>query len=119
TICTGSSVTMVGFSSDLNVQYQWTPALSTTNTLIDSPTTSSEYSVIVENQYGCLGHDTIDIEVIPAMTANISGNLTICDGESTTLTASGNYPQMQFVWSDGTNGTQLVVSPGQTETYTV
>lgn len=119
TICTGGSVTMVGFSSDLNVQYTWNPNLSTTSTLIDSPTNGSDYSVIVTNQYGCEGYDTIRIEVIPPLTASIAGDFTICDGETTVLTASGNYAQMQFTWSDGTVGNQLVASPNQTQTYSV
>lgn len=119
TICSGESATMVAFSSDLNVQYTWTPNLSTTGTLIDTPTSNSEYSIVVENQYGCQGYDTIDITVIPPLSVAISGNTTLCEGDVTTLTATGNTAQMQFTWSEGTTGNQLTVSPQATQNYSV
>ncbi|MBK8556394.1 MAG: SprB repeat-containing protein [Lewinellaceae bacterium] len=49
-------------------------------------------------------------------TASISGNGTVCNGVSTTLTASGGN---SYNWSTGATTAAITVNPGSTTTYTV
>jgi hypothetical protein len=54
----------------------------------------------------------------PAVT--ISGTTTICNGQSTTLTASSpNDPDYSYVWSTSANGAAQSFSPTSTATYSV
>ncbi|EPB65820.1 3-hydroxyacyl-CoA dehydrogenase protein, partial [Ancylostoma ceylanicum] len=47
-----------------------------------------------------------------------SGITTICEGDSTLLTVSGNIPQSQFVWEGNVPGNQYMVAPsGNTYVY--
>jgi gliding motility-associated-like protein len=50
----------------------------------------------------------------------ITGNQTICVGNSATVTASGNYgvPPYTYAWSNGATGTSITVTPNTTTTYT-
>jgi len=49
-------------------------------------------------------------------TASITGNTTICAGQSTTLTASGG---VFYSWSNGYTTTSIIVSPTATTAYSV
>lgn len=119
TVCFEGNVEITATSSNPDVTYSWTPNLSATTMLTDNPSTTTEYSVIVESANGCQGFDTLTIDVIPVLEVNISGNLELCEGETTQLTATGNHPAMTFEWSDLTQGNQLNVSPASTTNYGV
>ncbi len=51
-----------------------------------------------------------------AITASAGSDISICDGESTTLTASGGTT---YLWSNGETTASITVSPTETTTYTV
>ena len=51
-----------------------------------------------------------------APTVSINGNITICSGESTTITASGAD---SYSWNNGQNTASINVNPTSTTTYTV
>jgi len=119
TICSGDAVQLTAQSSVSGVTYAWDPPNSTTSILVDSPNASTDYSVIAEDQQGCMGYDTISIHVIPPLQVDISGNVSICEGEFTTLTATGNLAGMTFEWSDQSVLDQITVNPGSTQSYSV
>ncbi|TAL61207.1 MAG: T9SS type A sorting domain-containing protein [Bacteroidetes bacterium] len=52
----------------------------------------------------------------PACIASITGNATICAGQSVTLTASGGTT---YSWNTGETATSIAVSPSANATYTV
>jgi len=60
--------------------------------------------------------DTQTVSVIALPVANAGTNDTICNGESTTLIASGGT---NYIWSNGTTTASNTVSPTTTTTYTV
>lgn len=119
TLCLGASVFMLGYASDLSVTYQWTPNLSSISSLTDTPSATTEYSVIVENSWGCQGFDTIEIVVIPQLNVTITGDLEVCDGEGTTLFATGNYPDINYAWTNGSTAAQLNFVPSNGEIITL
>ncbi len=112
-VCFGDSVFLTATSPNPNLTYNWTPIAATTQQVSDLPSGSTQYTVQVTNQTGCSAYDTIDIVVIPELELTFSGNTTICAGDSTLLTVSGNVPQMQFVWEGTAPGDQYWVAPSQ------
>lgn len=73
------------------------------------------YAVTVTSQPGnCIGESSFTVGESPAPAPTISGELQICPGESTTLTANGGFNS--YEWSDGTTGPTLSVNtPGDVE----
>ncbi|PLX12168.1 MAG: hypothetical protein C0594_02780 [Marinilabiliales bacterium] len=65
---------------------------------------------------GCLDSLLHDIVVNPAPDISISGDTTICKGESTVLIASG---ATNYVWSTGTTGNTITISPSVTTNYSL
>lgn len=55
-------------------------------------------------------------QVLPLPILNVSGNLNVCNGNSTTLTASGANA---YFWSNGQTGSVSVVTPTAPSVYTV
>ena len=54
-------------------------------------------------------------------TLTVGGNLVVCQGESTTLTAttSGSAGDVTYEWDDGSTGASITVNPTVTTAYTV
>ncbi len=65
---------------------------------------------------GCLSSVNGSFALSPPISIGISGNTSICDGQSTTLLASGGS---FYNWSNGTNGAIMNISPHSTTTYSV
>ncbi|MFN7013265.1 MAG: hypothetical protein ACK4ON_03235, partial [Bacteroidia bacterium] len=66
---------------------------------------------------GNSGNGNLTFNVNPGVAVTITGNQTLCEGESTTLTASG---ATNFQWfPGGQTGPSILVTPTQTTTYKV
>lgn len=117
-ICAGSNATLNGSGG---VNYGWAPSgagLSCTlcQNPVASPSISTSYTLAVMDANGCTNTDVINVTVNPVPTASISGNTTICSGNSTTLTASGGS---SYSWSTTSTTISISVSPTLTTSYTV
>lgn len=114
TICIGSNAVL---TANGGVSFNWTPGGSTSNTISVSPSTNTSYSVIVTDANGCSGVDTVSVLVNPLPTATVSPNVSVCQGQSATLTASGG---VSYSWnpSGSVTGT-ITVTPGSSTTYAV
>ncbi|MFZ1751034.1 MAG: hypothetical protein WAU01_12610, partial [Saprospiraceae bacterium] len=104
-----------GLPVDNSVSYLWSNG-ATTASINVNPLTTTDYAVTATDCNGCTHADTIKIIVNPLPTAAISGNLNICTGGSTVLTASGGA---SYVWSTGATTANINLSPLNTQTYTV
>ena len=111
-ICVGESVTL---SATGGTGYAWSNG-STTASISVSPTADSTFSVTVSNSNSCNSVDSVRIIVNTLPTASISGNTTICEGEGTTLIASGGT---SYSWSSGQLNDTIQVSPSTDSTFTV
>lgn len=120
-ICTGSSTTLTATGGGT---YSWTPAtgLSATNISnpVANPTVTTTYSVTVTVS-GCSSTDAMTVTVNPIPTASAGGDVAICIGSSTNLSAGGGT---SYSWtpSTGLNSTSVsnpVASPTVTTTYSV
>lgn len=121
-ICEGESVQLTAAGGTL---YNWTPAagLSCTDCAdpVAKPAVTTKYYLDVVNQYGCVVHDSVNIEVNPNPVVTVTGEDNICEGTSTQLVASGG---VTYSWSpiaglSCTTCADPVASPTVNTDYTV
>ena len=77
---------------------------------------SGTYTYAFTNGSGCLQVDTLRLNIHSNPSVTINGNSSICNGSSTTLTASGANT---YSWNTGVSGASISVHPTSTATYTV
>src|SRR5690606_5776084 len=115
TICNGSSANLTASGA---ASYSWDNGLGNGTSHTVSPSSTTTYTVTGTSAQGCTATDAITITVTPAPALSVNATeLTICSGESTTLSVSGagNYS-----WNNGLgNGASHIVSPSSTTTYEV
>lgn len=99
--------------------YQWLPGGGT------SPSASGlcpgTYTIRVTDANGCVANETVVVTQPAPIATTAIGNITICKGQNTTISASssggnGNYT---YNWSGGGTGSVQIVSPPVTTVYTV
>lgn len=109
-ICSGESVTLTASGG---VTYQWSDFSGTGAVRTVSPTQNTTYTVFAIGAQGCksLQPVSIVIEVVPAITSNLTGGF-ICAGDRITLDA-GAGPNYTYLWNNGeTAQTVAAESPG-------
>jgi gliding motility-associated-like protein len=111
TICSGQNATLTASGGG---NYSWNNS-STASSITVSPTITSTYSVVVSN--GSCSDTTSAIVIInPNPTANVSGSISIHQGQTTTLTTSGGT---NYLWNNGETTTVISVAPTVTTIYCV
>jgi hypothetical protein len=147
-ICNGSSVTLsagnvTAAQNDDYMNIQWGTTSGGTQVSADahsvtvSPTTTTTYYMRYQvlacgspgTQYSYVASHTVTVVAPPTAPTGISGTTTICDGESTTLTATGGTSGggASYQWFAGGcgsgavlgTGSSISVSPSSTTTYYV
>jgi len=78
--------------------------------------TSQIYSVTITDANGCTKTDTITVNQNPPPVAGISGNDSLCQGESTALTASGGGT---YLWNTFSSSASITVTPTTSTGYSV
>ncbi len=119
-ICLGESATIDiavagGLTPYVN-PYTWDNGLTGAGSQIVSPTVTTTYCVTVTDANGATGNDCVTIVVNPVPVASAGADVTICEGESTILSASGGT---SYDWSIPASGQTQTVSPTNTTIYTV
>lgn len=117
TICSGSSATLTASGA---TTYTWQPATglnaTTGATVTANPTTTYTYTV-EGNDGTCTGTATQTITVTPLPQLTVSPDITICQGQSTTISVSG---AITYSWDNGLGaGSSFTVNPTTTTTYNV
>ncbi|MGM9746799.1 MAG: T9SS type A sorting domain-containing protein [Paludibacteraceae bacterium] len=114
-VCAGTSVTLTAIGTGTFTWDDGTPGATLTLT----PTVSRTYTVTITDANGCTNTASHTVNVLSVTTPIINGNLNICKGSKTILTASGDAG-CTFEWSElGREGASVEVSPDITTTYTV
>lgn len=103
--------------------FSWSPTVGSSATL--PSLCAGTYSVLVKDANNCSVSANANLFSPSGISSSVSGNLTICSGNSTTLTltAAGGTPGYTFSWSPGatlssTNTAVVVATPTITTTYT-
>ena len=110
-ICEGGNVTLTASGGDT---YLWSTG-ETTQSITVNPENTTVYTVEVSDAYSTDSDDvTVIVNPIPVVSAG--DDVTINEGESVTLYASGGNT---YLWSTGENNANISVSPSETTTYTV
>ncbi|MBU0490115.1 MAG: hypothetical protein KKD31_19425, partial [Bacteroidetes bacterium] len=123
-ICEGGSTTLNANGAST---YTWSPgtglSATTGNSVTANPTTSTTYTVNGVDANSCSAASaTVTVEVMTSSSVVIvEGDITVCDGSTGTLTATG---ASTFEWApntgiSSTTGSPVTVSPAATTTYTV
>lgn len=127
-ICLGESI-QIGPENNYNpnVSFSWSGGIGLSNVNIKnpiaSPNSTTNYTLVISG----ICKDTIRqrVEVLnPEINVDISNNITICRGNSTTLSALSTSNILSWEWSDNSsfsnilsNTQSLTVSPNNTTTY--
>ncbi len=112
TICSGDTVTLTATGAQ---QYLWNNAATTASITVTS-TTTTNYIVTGIDGNLCSKTDTITVSIGSTLQAQVNGDTTICEGESTQLTAVGGSI---FNWSNGATTASITVTPLANTIYTV
>jgi len=112
TICNGNTVTLTANGAD---NYTWMPGNLTGASISVTPTATTTYTVTgTLNAGGCSNTASVTVTISQVIA---SADVTICEEQSTTLTASGSNT---YSWSPGgLSGASVSVSPLTTTEYIV
>ncbi|WP_033958589.1 T9SS type A sorting domain-containing protein [Psychroserpens jangbogonensis] len=112
-ICAGESTVLTASGG---TTYEWNTG-ETTASIEVSPTTSTSYIVTAFNASGTISDADVVLVTVNALpTVDAGIDVTITDGESTTLTATGANT---YLWNTGETTSSIDVNPESTITYTV
>jgi PKD repeat protein len=121
TLCSGQTLQMNAVGG---AQYSWSPTTGLSNSNIANPianpTTTTTYTVTTFSGT-CSSTDQVTITVVPGITANAGADITLCNGASSSLNATGGTT---YSWSPATGLTNSnianpVAFPTTTTTYVV
>ena len=112
TMCSGDTITLTATGGS---SYEWSNG-ATTQSITVSPPSTRYYSVIVNPGTDCSDSDSVLVIVSSLPTANAGNDVTIDEGASATLTASGGE---SYQWSNGATSQSITVSPETTTVYTI
>ena len=108
----------------LGYAYNWSPESTLTDSSIANPLatpdTTTLYTILATDSFGCMANDTVLLTVIN-IDLVITGDTSICEGESVQLTATGGltYSWVPAGSLDNSNSATPIASPSQTTTYVV
>lgn len=106
-LCTGQPVQFVA-GMDNYVAFLWSTG---DQKPVIQVAQGGTYALTVTDKYGCMAMSTKFIEEKPSPVIDIAGKLSICRGDSTTLSVSGGYSN--YTWTTGATDTSIVVNrPG-------
>lgn len=111
-ICMGDSAILIASGGTI---YFWVINASTSNSIVVSPAASTNFVVIVNNVYNCIGRDTVRVNVhaLPAINAGI--NQQVCQGDSVVLSVSGG---LTCLWTPGGDSSRVItVVPSGSTSY--
>jgi len=115
-ICLGDSVPLLASGG---ATYSWSPAAGLSDPNIAnpmaSPSVTTWYTVNVSSGT-CGDFDSVQVLVNPPPIADAGPDVTICEGDTATLTGSGGSV---IIWNSVDSIATIWVSPDSTSTYTV
>jgi hypothetical protein len=128
TVCKGSPVFLYLFPTDAlyQDQYQWLPAQGLSDANIANPVAlplqTTQYIITAKNLDGCIGKDSVLINVIPNPILSLINDTTICRFVSVELNGANNNGMYLWSPSTGLSNTNIanpIATPLETTTYSV
>ncbi len=121
-ICQGTGQTLTASGG---AGYSWSPStgLNTTigNTVTAMPDSATNYTVTGTSSFGCVNTDVVKVDVRHPFTMPPGINATVCEGSSTTFSATGavNYSWSPSTGLNTTTGPTVIANPPTTTDYVV
>jgi gliding motility-associated-like protein len=122
-ICIGANITLTASGAST---YNWVPSIglnqTTGNSVVASPSATTQYTVVGTDANGCVNSQNITVTVNPLPVLSVTpATPAICIGATTTLNVTG---ATTYTWSpatglSSTTGNTVNASPLNTTTYTV
>ncbi len=116
-ICLGEIATLTA-SAPTGVDYFWTITDDNNPTIVVAPSSTQLYTVMVMDGNNCATFATVTVTVNPPPSITITNDLSICLGESVTLSAFSPNATDYF-WSTQETDPNILVAPTQTTLYDV
>ncbi len=113
-VCPGGTISLTANGADT---YAWSDGVMT-HTNVFVPASSMSLTVVGTGTNNCVDSVAQAIKVVSTPTVSISGNDTICQGQTASLIASANG-NVTYGWNSGANTATINVSPTGTFTYVV
>lgn len=117
TVVSSSTLICIGTTASLTASgattYTWSNGVAN-DTLFVSPTVNTTYTVI--GAVGACTNSAVSTVSVIGIALSVTGNNSICLGQSTNLTASGST---SYTWSTGSTNATINVFPTSTTNYTV
>jgi gliding motility-associated-like protein len=110
-ICSGSTATLIASGA---ATYTWSNGAINDSSYVN-PSANTTYTVIGAN--GVCTNSAVSTVTVIGFSISITGNNSICLGQTSTLTASGS--PSTYVWNNGVTTNSIAVSPTISTTYTV
>lgn len=98
TVCAETQTVIHAQSSIPNSSFDWKYNHSSSNSLVITPSASSDYVLQITSPLGCAQTDTFHITTFGPLDVTISGDTVLCDGDQSILHATSNLSNTQFVW---------------------
>ncbi|MBI2967458.1 MAG: gliding motility-associated C-terminal domain-containing protein [Bacteroidetes bacterium] len=111
-ICTGDTAILTAGGG---VSYLWDTG-ETGSVISVFPGATYSYPVTVTDANGCTDTASVTVTVISEVIASVSGSTTVCQGQSTILTASGGSG---YLWNDNSTTASITVSLVTTTSFSV
>ncbi|MBI3521137.1 MAG: T9SS type A sorting domain-containing protein [Bacteroidetes bacterium] len=123
TACINANTSFTSSVSSNTTSLQWyfnsSPITTATTTILSltsvQPANSGNYYLTATNSCGSTNSNTVVLTVNDP-TVSVSGIMTLCAGQSTTLTASG---AVNYSWNTGANSSTIAATPSANVNYTV
>ncbi len=112
--CAGGQTTLTATGGNFS-SYLWSTSSTQSSITVSN---QGNYSVTVTDANGCSASAARSVVQVPLPTPQISGSLAICQGQSTTLGATGGS-FASFAWTGGDTTSQITVSSGGVYSLTV
>jgi PKD repeat protein len=114
TLCAGNNVTMNASGAS---SYVWMPGNLTGSSITTAPASTTTYTITGTDINGCTNSGTVTITVYQLPTVTVTGNNTICEGDTLTLTGGG---ASSYDWlPNGQTTVSITEVPNTSTTYTV
>ena len=113
-ICQEDSTLLVA-SNSYSLSLLWSNG-STNDSIWVKLNSTTLITVVGITTSGCISSDTSIVEILPKPIISISGNSTLCFGESDLLTASGGG---NYFWNTNAITNRIIVSPDKSQYYFV
>lgn len=117
TLCVGDTVSILTSGSyTFNYSPSGSLSSSTGATVSAFPSSTTTYTVIATDAQNCADTSDITLVVNSLPTPGITGDDTLCVGDTASLSASGG---VAYQWNTGDNTAGISTSPGADSTYSV